>query len=90
MTPWLRYLIAFVVACHGFVFIGPGSPSERIKRRMRAPGLLGGTLTDGQCEALVVGLHVIAGIVTLACAAAIAFAPSIPGCSPHLEWQDLE
>jgi hypothetical protein len=25
MTPWLRYLIAFVIGCHGFIYVRIGS-----------------------------------------------------------------
>jgi uncharacterized membrane protein YjdF len=40
---------------------------------------LGGALTHDRLRALVLALHVIAGIATLACAVAIGFAPSVPG-----------
>ena len=80
MTPWLRFLIAFVVFCHGFVYVRIGSvlPGP-IKEWRGSSRLLGSAVTDGQLKALVVGLHVIAGIATLACAVAIGFAPWIPG-----------
>jgi hypothetical protein len=40
---------------------------------------LGSAVTDDRLRALVAGLHVFAGVATLACAAAIGFAPSFPG-----------
>ena len=80
MAPWLRYLIAFVVFCHGFIYIRIGSvlPAP-------VPGwngrswLLGSTITGAPLNALVVALHVGAGVAILACAAALAFAPMVPG-----------
>ena len=39
----------------------------------------GGAVTGGRLEALVITLHVMAGVITLACAAANAFGPSVPG-----------
>jgi hypothetical protein len=41
--------------------------------------LLGGLVAGEQLRQLAVTLHVIAGMATLLCAAAIAFAPSFPG-----------
>jgi hypothetical protein len=80
MSPWLRCLIAFLVFCHGFVYVRIGSilpgPIKEWRGRSR---LLGSATTGARLRALVVTLHVIAGIATLACAFAIAFAPSFPG-----------
>lgn len=77
MAPWLRYLIAFVVFCHGFIYL------RVLPQALRAWGgrswLLDGALTQERLKALVVALHVIAGIATLACALAIGLAPSVPG-----------
>ena len=80
MTPWLRYLIAFVVFCHGFIYVRIGSvlPGP-FKEWKGSSWLLGGTVTDGQLKILVVGLHVLAGIATIACAVAIGLAPYFPG-----------
>ena len=79
MTPWIRYLIAFVVFGHGFVYVRIGSvlPGP-IKDWKGTSWLLGSAVTDDQLRALVVGLHVIAGIATLACALAIGGAPWVP------------
>jgi hypothetical protein len=80
MTPWLRYLIAFVIGCHGFIYVRIGSALPGpIKEWRGSSWLLGSAVTDDQLRALVVGLHVLAGLATLACAAAIGFAPSFPG-----------
>ena len=80
MTPWLRYLIAFVVFCHGFIYVRIGSvlPGP-IKEWKGSSWLLGSAVTDGRLRAIVIALHVIAGVATLACAVAIAFATSLPG-----------
>jgi len=80
MTPWLRYLIAFVVGCHGFTYIPfglfvPGS----LKKWRGSFWLLGSALTGDRLHTLVLALHIMAGIVTLACAVAIGFAPWILG-----------
>ena len=80
MKPWLQYLIAAIVFCHGFIYVRIGAvlPGP-IKEWKGSSWLLGTALTDGSLITLVVGLHVLAGIATLACAAAIGFAPVVPG-----------
>ena len=80
MSPWVRYLIALVVFCHGFIYVRIGwvLPGPVNGWRGRS-WLLGDAVTGEQLTGLVVGLHVIAGIVVLACAAAIGLAPSLPG-----------
>lgn len=80
MKPWLQYLIALVVFCHGFIYVRIGAvlPGP-VKDWKGTSWLLGNALTDGNLTTVVVGLHVIAGIATLACAAAIGFAPIVPG-----------
>lgn len=77
MSPWLRYLIAFIVFCHGFIYLR--FLPEALKAWGGSSWLLGGALTKNRLKALVVALHVIAGLVSLACAVAIGFAPSLPG-----------
>ena len=76
MTPWIHYLIAFLVFCHGFVYlrIGPTLPGP-ITGWKRTSKLLGAAVTGDSLIALVRTLHVVAGIAILACAVAIAFAP---------------
>lgn len=80
MTPWLRYLIAFVVGCHGFTYIPFGLFVPGTLKEWRGSSwLLDSALTSDRLKAFVLALHVMAGIATLACAVAIGFAPSIPG-----------
>lgn len=80
MTPWLRYLIAFVVFCHGFICVRIGSALPGpIKEWNGSSWFLGSAVTDDRLRTLVVGLHVIAGLATLACAVAIGLVPSVPG-----------
>jgi hypothetical protein len=80
MAPWLRYLIAFVVFAHGFVYVRIGSvlPGP-IKAWRGRSWLLNDAVTGDQLRRVVVSLHVAAGIALLACAVAIALAPSLPG-----------
>ena len=80
METWLRYLIAFVVFAHGFIYVRIGSvlPGP-IKGWRGTSWLLGDSFAGDQLRWLVVSLHVAAGIAMLACAAAIAVAPSLPG-----------
>lgn len=80
MTPWLRYLIAFVVFCHGFIYVRIGAvlPGP-IKEWRGTSWLLRDAVTGDRLRALVVSLHMAAGIAILACAVAIAFAPSPSG-----------
>jgi hypothetical protein len=80
MTPWLRYLIAFVVGCHGFTYIPFGILVPGTLKEWRGSSwLLGRAITGDRLRTLVLALHVTAGIVILACAVAIALAPSAPG-----------
>jgi hypothetical protein len=80
MTAWLRYLIAFVVGCHGFTYIPFGLlvPARLIEWQGRSR-LLGGAASGYRLNTLVRTLHLVAGAVILGCAAAIAVAPSAPG-----------
>ena len=79
MQPWLRYVIAFVVFAHGFVYVRIGSVLPGPIQAWRGTSwVLGDGCTGDQLRRLVVLLHVAAGIVILACAVAIAFAPYQP------------
>lgn len=80
MSPWVRYLIAFIIFCHGFIYlrIGP-TIADTLKEWKGSSWLLGSVVTNGSLKTLIVTLNVLAGLVTLACAVAIAFAPSLPG-----------
>ncbi|HET7218570.1 MAG TPA: hypothetical protein VFJ02_11005 [Vicinamibacterales bacterium] len=80
MSPWLRYLIAFVVLCHGFIYVRIGSalPAPVAGWRGRS-WMLRDAVAGDALETIVVSLHVLAGVATIACAMAIAFAPAFPG-----------
>jgi hypothetical protein len=79
MKPWLQYLIAFLVFCHGFVYVRIGAvlPDPIAQWRGRS-WLLHRSLATGQLAALSVALHVAAGLAILACSVAIAFSPAYP------------
>lgn len=80
MAPWMRYLIAFLVFLHGFIYVRIGSVLPGPVTDWRGSSwLLGGSVASDQLKVIVVALHVIAGILTLACAVAVGFAPSLPG-----------
>ena len=80
MTPWLQYVAAFLLFCHGFVYVRIGSmlPAP-IKGWNGSSWLLGNSLTTSQLTKLSIGLHVIAGVAMLACVASIGVAPIFPG-----------
>jgi len=80
MRPWIRFLLAFVVFGHGLIYVsyGPSLPGV-IKEWGGSSWLLNGTVTGDRLKTLSVFLHVAAGIATLACAVAIAFAPAMLG-----------
>jgi hypothetical protein len=73
-----------VVAGHGFIHFGPGSPVRAFTAWTGSSWLLGGTLSAERLRVLSSVLHVLAGLATLACAAAVALAPWVPGW-----WQPL-
>jgi hypothetical protein len=76
MTPWVQYVIAFFVFCHGFIYVRIGSVLPGPVTEWRGSSwMLGTTVSDERLRTLVVSLHVVAGIATLACAVAIAFVP---------------
>jgi hypothetical protein len=80
MAAWLRYLTAFVVFAHGFIYVRIGSvlPGP-ITVWQGKSWLLGDGFSGEQLRLLVVSLHVGAGVAILASALAIAFAPSMNG-----------
>jgi hypothetical protein len=72
MTLWLRYLIAFIVACHGVTYIPFGIVIPIAEKRWRGTSwLLGSALTQRKLRALTMVLHLIAGILIFACASHI-------------------
>jgi hypothetical protein len=80
IAPWLRYVIAFVVFCHGFIYVRIGAVlPDPIPAWRGSSGLLGNVIAGDALVKLSIALHVVAGFATLACAAAIALAASVPG-----------
>jgi hypothetical protein len=80
MRPWVQYLIAFFVFCHGFVYVRIGSMLPAPVKGWRGSSwLLGDAISNPQLTKLIVLLHVIAGIATLACAIAIGVPSLLPG-----------
>jgi hypothetical protein len=76
----MQYAIAFVVFCHGFIYVRIGSALPgAIAEWSGGSWLLGGAVVDPRLTTLIVGLHVIAGIGTLATAVAMGLAPQFPG-----------
>lgn len=82
MPSWLRYVLAFVVFAHGFVYarIGGVLPGE-IKQWNGRSWLLGDAVTGGPLIVLSRALHVTAGILFLACSVALVFG--------HPSWRPL-
>lgn len=79
MAAWLRYLIAFVVGCHGITYVIYGFIIPiKIKEWKGSSWLLGSVIKGDQLRKLVLVLHVAAGILTFACGVAIAIAPLAP------------
>lgn len=80
VAPWLRYLLAFVVLGHGLIYVGIGAflPGP-VKNWRGTSGLLGSLVAGERLVGLSIALHVAAGCTLLACAAAVAWAPTIPG-----------
>jgi hypothetical protein len=80
MPGWLRFVIAFVVFCHGIAYVPYGFfPDQVVKQWKGSSQLLGSVLTPDRVHAAVPVLFVTAGAAMIAVAAAIALAPVIPG-----------
>ena len=81
MKPWLRYLIAIVIGGHGFIYLrfGMGGLPDALKDWRGTSWLLGGAIAGDRLKALAFGLSLVAGIATLACGVAVAFAGSSHG-----------
>ena len=80
MKPWIHCVFAFVVFCHGLIYVGIGSllPGP-IPAWKGTSWLLGGALTGEPLRLLVVALHVTAGVAILAAAAAMMLGASLAG-----------
>jgi hypothetical protein len=81
MKPWLRYLIAFVVVGHGFIYLafGMGRIPDALKNWKGTSWLLGQAITGDRLKALAFGLSFAAGIATMVCGVAVAVAGSFHG-----------
>ena len=79
MTTWLQYAIAFVVFCHGFIYVRIGSLLPGPIPEWEGNSWLLGNAVGDRLSTLIVGLHVIAGIGTVATALAMGLAPQFPG-----------
>ena len=80
MSALLRYVIAFVVGCHAFIYLRLGPSLPAVVTQWHGPSLLlRQSVTGHQFKVLVAALHVTAGILILASAVAIGFGPSLPG-----------
>jgi hypothetical protein len=80
MKPWVQWLIAFTVFCHGFVYVRIGSmlPAP-VKGWTGRSWLLGDAISDSQLTKSVVPLHMIPGMT---CAIAIGMPSLLPGWWP--------
>jgi hypothetical protein len=86
MKPWLRYLFALLIGVHGCIYFafGMGRIPEPFKGWRGTSWLLGSAITGDRLKALTFGLSRVAGIATLTCALAVAFARA-----PHGLWPPL-
>jgi hypothetical protein len=80
LNEWLRFLIAFVVVCHGityamFGFLGP----RQMKEWLGTSRILGRMLTANRLNAAIPIAHVVAGVAVITAGIAIAVAPLVPG-----------
>ena len=76
----LQYVTAFIVFCHGFVYVWIGSALPApIPAWKGVSWLLDDLVTGSPLNALVIALHVIAGASIIAASAAIVFGAWIPG-----------
>ena len=85
MRSWLQYLIVLVLAGHGLIYVRIGPTATRtVKQWSGRSWLLGQAITGSHLASLVATLHVLAGVLILACAATIAVGPSVARWWPPL------
>lgn len=78
--PWLQYLIAFIIACHGISYILFGIiVSSRLQGWKGGSWILGGRVSGDRLKSVVLVPHVAAGALIIACGVAIGLAASLPG-----------
>ncbi len=75
MRPWLRYLIALVVALHGFVYLNAARGVLPVLQAWKGTSwLLGSALSAAALKRLSIALWAVGGVGTIAAAIAFAFA----------------
>jgi len=76
MARWWQYLLAFLVLAHGFVYLRIGPVMvDTVGGWTGRSWLLGSAIKGPEFRALVIGLHLFAGVMTVACGITIAFGP---------------
>ena len=80
MKPWLRYVVATIVAGHGFIYVNfsLGRLPDALKDWRGTSWLLRGTVTGERLKTLAFAVHAVAGIAILAFSIAVALAPAAP------------
>jgi hypothetical protein len=85
MNEWLRYLIAFVVLCHGITYFMFGFLAPReMKDWLGTSRILGPVLTASRLRAVIPVVHVVAGVAIIGTGIAMALAPLVAGLWPPL------
>lgn len=71
-TPWTRYLIALLIACHGFVYLRFEVPAPNQVLGWRdSSWITGGALSGDGLKVALSALHIAAGILIIGCGVAI-------------------
>lgn len=81
ITPWLRYLITFLIVCHGYVYIPLGTFMLDVEKQKEWRGhswLLGKNATQESLKSLVRITHILTGFVIIAGGIAFGFSYSRP------------
>ncbi len=74
MRPWLRYLVALLVAMHGFVYLNAARGVLPVFQAWKGTSwLLGDALSADALKRLSLALWAVAGVGTIAAAIAFAF-----------------
>lgn len=84
MPAWLRYAMVVLLVSHGWAYLMFAFYAREKLRERGGRWLLGGAVTAERRAPLTLGLHLAAGILTVACGGAVLVAPWIPGA-----WQPL-
>jgi hypothetical protein len=80
MPPAVRFLVAFLIVLHGFVYVRVGAvlPGP-ITGWLGRSWLLGDAVSGDSLRSLAVALHVAAGVAIMACGVLVALAPGFGG-----------